>query len=109
MTELLSLKGVGPKVADCVALFSLDCHDVVPIDTHMWQIYKAKYQKNKTAKGSQNMKYDAVKAEFRKIFGEWAGVIHSFLFTSQLKEFDGKQKSKSVASSIDADIPKKRR
>ena len=30
--------GVGRKVADCVALFSLDKHDVVPVDTHVWDI-----------------------------------------------------------------------
>ena len=34
---LVTLKGVGRKVADCVALFSLDKYDVVPVDTHVWQ------------------------------------------------------------------------
>ena len=33
--ELLRLPGVGPKVADCVALFSLDCDDAFPIDRWM--------------------------------------------------------------------------
>lgn len=35
---LCSLPGVGPKVADCVCLMSLDKHDAIPIDTHIWQI-----------------------------------------------------------------------
>ncbi len=26
------------QVADCVALFSLDQHACVPVDTHVWQI-----------------------------------------------------------------------
>lgn len=26
------------KVADCVALFSLDRKDIIPVDTHVWQI-----------------------------------------------------------------------
>jgi hypothetical protein len=30
--------GVGPKVAACVALFSLDKHDAIPVDTHVWQV-----------------------------------------------------------------------
>ena len=35
MNFLLQLTGVGPKVADCICLMSLDKHDVVPIDTHV--------------------------------------------------------------------------
>ena len=30
--------GIGPKVAACVALFSLDKHAAIPVDTHVWQI-----------------------------------------------------------------------
>ena len=33
--ELCELPGVGPKVADCVALFSLDQAGTVPVDTHV--------------------------------------------------------------------------
>ena len=29
---------MGPKVAACVALFSLDKHSLVPVDTHVWQV-----------------------------------------------------------------------
>ncbi|KAF8343913.1 DNA glycosylase, partial [Cantharellus anzutake] len=36
--ELMQLPGVGPKVADCVLLMSLDKHATVPIDTHMVSI-----------------------------------------------------------------------
>ena len=36
--ELTSLMGVGNKVADCIALFSLDCPGSVPVDTHVFQI-----------------------------------------------------------------------
>jgi len=30
--------GVGPKVADCICLFSLDMDTAVPVDTHCWQL-----------------------------------------------------------------------
>ena len=34
--ELVELKGVGRKVADCISLFSLDCPGLVPVDTHVF-------------------------------------------------------------------------
>ena len=34
--ELQDLMGVGNKVADCIALFSLDKADCVPVDTHVF-------------------------------------------------------------------------
>ena len=37
-TELTTLKGVGRKVADCVALFSMDKAGTIPVDTHVFQI-----------------------------------------------------------------------
>jgi N-glycosylase/DNA lyase len=43
--ELTALNGVGLKVADCVALFSLDKTEVVPVDTHVWQIARDKLSK----------------------------------------------------------------
>jgi hypothetical protein len=36
--KLLEFKGVGRKVADCVALFSLGWKEVVPVDTHVFQV-----------------------------------------------------------------------
>ena len=41
--QLAALPGVGPKVAACAALFSLDKHDCIPVDTHVWQFACAHY------------------------------------------------------------------
>ncbi len=37
--ELMSIKGVGPKTADCVLLFACG-RDVIPVDTHVYRIAK---------------------------------------------------------------------
>ena len=37
-SELMQLKGVGRKVADCIALFLMDCPETIPVDTHVFQI-----------------------------------------------------------------------
>lgn len=35
---LATLPGVGPKVAACIALFSLEQHHAIPVDTHVWKV-----------------------------------------------------------------------
>lgn len=42
---LRQFSGVGPKVADCVALMGCKCHDLVPVDTHVWKIVQGTYRK----------------------------------------------------------------
>lgn len=36
--KLMSFMGVGRKVADCVLLFGLGYSEVVPVDTHVFQV-----------------------------------------------------------------------
>lgn len=36
--NLMKLCGIGPKVADCISLFSLDADEAIPVDTHVRQI-----------------------------------------------------------------------
>lgn len=38
INALSTLPGVGPKVAACIALFSLDQHHAIPVDTHVWKV-----------------------------------------------------------------------
>jgi N-glycosylase/DNA lyase len=38
-TKLCEFRGVGRKVADCVALFSLKQDDAIPVDTHVWYVF----------------------------------------------------------------------
>ena len=85
---LLQLHGVGPKVADCICLMALDKHNVVPVDTHVYQIAVRDYKfKSKKGMKSLNRKeYYAIADHFRKIFGDFAGWAQSILFTSDLRD-----------------------
>lgn len=85
--ELTQLKGIGKKVADCIALFSLDCKDAIPVDTHVYQIYEKFYNKGKQTKMGLKA-YDQIAEYFREKFGDHAGWAHSFLFTSDLVSFN---------------------
>jgi N-glycosylase/DNA lyase len=86
--ELTSLMGIGKKVADCVSLFSLDCFDIVPVDTHVHNLYLNVYKKGDKNKGSlSDQKYREIGEFFRKKFGTYAGWAHSYLFTTELNEF----------------------
>lgn len=38
ISELIKLPGVGPKVAACIALYSLDQHHAIPVDVHIWRV-----------------------------------------------------------------------
>lgn len=43
--KLLTLYGVGPKVADCICLFGLHHVEAFPIDTHIKQVFAKHYPK----------------------------------------------------------------
>lgn len=88
--QLLELVGVGPKVADCVCLMGLGWSEVVPVDTHVWQIATRDYKlgKSSNAKGRfSKAAYIAVGNHFRALWGDYAGWAHSVLFTADLKAF----------------------
>ncbi|XP_065318762.1 N-glycosylase/DNA lyase-like isoform X2 [Gordionus sp. m RMFG-2023] len=44
--ELMLIPGIGPKVADCICLMSLNKTRAVPIDTHILQIVKKSYSEH---------------------------------------------------------------
>lgn len=84
---LLQLTGVGPKVADCVCLMALDKHDIVPIDTHVYQIALRDY-KFKGGKTMNKETYHQIRLFFKGIFGPYAGWAQSVLFTSDLSDLN---------------------
>lgn len=97
--ELVQFTGVGPKVASCIALFSLDRLDEIPCDTHVWKIAVRDYgvQSKKltgldlsTVKSVTPKVMKHVGEVFRSIFGAYAGWAHCLLFIAELPEYKKK-------------------
>ncbi|KAI9019795.1 DNA glycosylase, partial [Hyaloraphidium curvatum] len=97
--ELLKLAGVGPKVADCIALMSLDKKDAIPVDTHVWQIGVRDYGLlGVNTKSMTDKSYKLIGDHFRKLFGSTAGWAHSVLFTADLKAFSDRTGESQAAT-----------
>lgn len=83
--ELLQLYGVGPKIADCVLLFSLDKLDAFPIDVWIARALASNYHQLalQDAKFSSKLtlrQYEAVSKGAREYFGRYAGYAQQFLY-----------------------------
>lgn len=107
--SLLTLQGVGPKVADCVCLMGLGWGEAVPVDTHVWQIAVRDYKFGKGKHASlTKATYDAIGAKFRGLWGKEAGWAHSVLFTADLRAFSerliGKGEVKEEVKGEDGEV-----
>ena len=82
-TELISIKGIGEKMADCICLFSLDKDEAVPIDTHIRQV-AMKILPDIKCKTITNSVYKCIRRAFLDKYGEYAGWAQQFLFLDDL-------------------------
>ena len=82
--ELMSIRGIGPKIADCVSLFALDKDEAVPVDTHVRQIALELYLPDITTRSLTTHTYNRIADRFRELFGERAGWAQQYLFFDSL-------------------------
>lgn len=82
--ELCSFHGIGPKLADCIALFALNHTEAVPVDTHLWQAAVRLYFPQWEGSGLTHLKYREIGSLFRDRFGDLAGWAHQYLFYENL-------------------------
>jgi N-glycosylase/DNA lyase len=91
--RLLEFPGVGRKVADCVALFSLRQTEAIPVDVHVMNVARRDYftDKEKSVVGSTASMtptvYRLVGNLFRNRFPTHSGWAHSLLFVAELPSF----------------------
>eukprot|EP00438_Fugacium_kawagutii_P020240 Skav232477 [mRNA] locus=scaffold2877:190502:191509:+ [translate_table: standard] len=84
--ELCRLPGVGPKVAACVALYSLGFHDAVPVDVHVARVAQrfAPPPLAKRLNGSATPRIQKdVASLFRDRFGQHAGWAQHVIFAAE--------------------------
>ena len=74
--------GIGPKVADCIALFSLDQLDAFPVDLWVWRAVTEAYPEwgfpEKANPTDKEMREASQRA--RQVFGKYAGYANQYLF-----------------------------
>lgn len=71
--KLISISGIGPKVADCILLFGYGRQDVFPVDTWIDKVYKENLKGKETNR--KKIAFDLV-----KIFGLYSGYAQQYLF-----------------------------
>ncbi len=71
---LLTLPGIGPKVADCIMLFALKKYQVFPIDVWVRRVISELYFDNKEQKPQK------IKEFARNYYGNKAGLAQQYLF-----------------------------
>ena len=75
--ELLKFPGVGPKVADCIMLFSMKKYEVFPIDVWVKRVMTELYLNDEESTNLSNKKI----LEFAENkFGNLAGLAQQYLF-----------------------------
>ena len=76
--RLRKLRGVGPKIADCIALFSLDKPEAFPVDTHIRSAFTSRYWPPGERVSDRQLRESA-----RARFGKYAGWAGQLLFQSR--------------------------
>ena len=87
--QLCGFAGVGPKVADCVLLFSLGKTEAFPVDRWVERVILNHYveklpselaQRLRRIDGLSNSDYARLNAFGREYFGEYAGYAQEYLY-----------------------------
>ncbi|MBQ8725776.1 MAG: 8-oxoguanine DNA glycosylase [Clostridia bacterium] len=71
--SLTSLTGVGPKVADCIALFAYHRVDSFPVDTWIEKLYREDFCGTLTDRNK-------ITEWFSNEFGEYSGYVQQYVF-----------------------------
>lgn len=83
LEALMTLDGVGDKVANCIMLFCMDKPQSFPVDTHIRQILRERYPRARRVKSSDIRR---VRTWAQEHFSPFAGYANHYLFHSRRLE-----------------------
>lgn len=71
--QLLTYKGIGEKVANCISLFGFAKTESFPVDTWIEKVYKEDF-------GGKERDRKKICAYFENLFGDYSGFMQQYLF-----------------------------
>lgn len=80
---LMALDGIGPKIADCILLFSMDHDSAFPVDRWVLRAMKRYYKVRWLGAGQEaptRTQYVKIVQKARKMLGQRCGVASEYLF-----------------------------
>ncbi len=72
--SLMSIKGIGNKVSDCILLFSFGRRDIFPVDVWVKRVMSHFYFKG------EDVSIPEIHKKAEKLFGEYGGYAQQYLF-----------------------------
>ncbi|XP_031621247.1 N-glycosylase/DNA lyase [Contarinia nasturtii] len=97
--ELMKLTGIGPKVADCICLMSLNHLEAIPVDTHILNIATEHYlPKGREIKSMTPKLYNEIGNAFREVYGPLSGWAQTILFCADLVKFKDNESKENGCS-----------
>lgn len=79
---LLSIKGIGNKVCDCILLMGYKNLDVVPIDVHIFRVSNEIFDLKYKSLTKEN--YKSIQEEYKRRFGKFCGIAQLYYFKKSL-------------------------
>jgi len=80
---LMALSGIGPKAADCIALFGLGHLEAFPVDLWIRRIVGRHYLHGSGQKAMTPAEYEEIRQFGRSRFGPYAGYAQEYLYCAR--------------------------
>ncbi|KUG19280.1 MAG: 8-oxoguanine DNA glycosylase [Methanomicrobiaceae archaeon] len=81
--EMMRLRGVGPKAADCTLLFAFGFFEAFPVDVWIRRIVAEAYMPELRGRTCTPAEYDRIRLFARDYFGEYAGYAQEYLYCAR--------------------------